>query len=342
MTAMKKNIISWDLGATKCSAAWVEYDADKNDFVCTKDTTIKIKSCDSLENLCAHIEKDLGLKMAEADAICIGAAGQYKEGHLHLAGGYPYAMGFGPLSKAQQWPNTAVIHDYSPIVCATFTPYMNDLNNVKRLNTCPTNPLGRRIALGVGTGLGLKDGILFHNGDFWLGTNEIGHIGIPTPPLVDSYYEQRHQELTTFLRSEGIIRADEPLTFEKLLSGQGLVRIYTFFHPETKKMHPEEVGMRIQNRLQRGEESDTLRTFAWYLGLLIGTVQLAFMPEGGIWITGGVVLNHLKVFDCEDFFFGIESSPAYLRQREEFPLGVLCNAQHAFMGGAYYAAKRLF
>lgn len=333
----KKNIIAWDLGATKCAAALVEYDQEKNLLNCKIDASVKIKSCQSLADLTAQLESSLGMPIEETDAVCIGAAGQYDGEYLKLESGYPYPMGFAKLIQQQNWPKTAIIHDYSPIVCATFTSYMEQPENIKRLNTYAINPYGRRVTLGIGTGLGLKDGILFSNGDFWLGTNEMGHIGVPTPPLADKVHQERHRELLAFLRSEGVLQANEPLTFEKLLSGQGLVNLHAFFHPNTKNHSPEEVGMLVGD----GQADETLALFAWYLGLLVGTVQLTFMPDGGIWITGGVILNHLQIFDYPEFFQGLEASPAYLQQRQQFPLGILCNPQHAFMGGAYYASKRL-
>ena len=222
-------------------------------------------------------------------------------------------------------------------MCATFTSYIDEPHHIKRLNHAPLNPTGRRVALGVGTGIGLKDGVLFENGDFWLGTNEFGHIGVITPPLSQKKYLDRHLALLSYLRHEKIISDHEPLTFEKLLAGPGMVHIHSFFNPEEKNKTIEEIGELVR----QGKAHETLATFAWYLGLLVGTVQLAFMPDGGIWLTGGVLLNHLELFEQDDFFLGIESSPAYLSLRKQFPLGILCGQNHAFMGGAYYASKRL-
>ncbi len=334
---MKKEIITWDLGATKCAAAIVDYDTQTGKLDCKKHGAIKIRSCDSLDHLTAQLEAMLEYNMQDADAICIGAAGQYNGERLELNDGYPYPMEFARIAKTKQWPKFSIIHDYSPIVCATFTPYIEQPENIRRLNNADIHPAGRRVALGVGTGIGLKDGVLLDNGDFWLGTNEMGHIGVTTPPLADKHYLERHDELIKFLRSEGVLAEDEPLTFEKLLAGQGIVRIHSFFDRDATKKSSEEIGEHVRN----GHADDTLAVFAWYLGLLVGTVQLSFMPEGGIWLTGGVILNHLDIFDHEDFYKGIDSSPAYLNLRQAFPLGVLRGAEHAFMGGAYYAAKRL-
>jgi len=332
-----KNIITWDLGRTKCAAALVKYDPKTQDLFCDGHHSVKLKSCFSLTELVEKLEHSLDFQFADADAICIGAAGQYDGEQLHHTMGYPYPMHMEQLARDLHWPKMAVVHDYTPIVCATFTSYMHTSENLMRLNLCEMNPLGRRVALGVGTGLGAKDGILFSDGNFWLGTNEVGHIGVSAPPLTDYIYQKRHQELIAYLRSEGILAPNEPLCFEKILSGQGIVRIHRFLNLSTHDHTPEEIGGRISD----GLAEETLLMFAWYLGLFLGTMQLIFMPEGGMWITGGVVLKHLKVFECQEFLRGIEASPAYMSQRHQIPMGVMCNPEHAFMGGAYYAVKRL-
>jgi glucokinase len=326
-----KKIIAWDLGATKCAAGIVEYVEETKTFHCTNRVSVKLMDTSSLDGLIQQLESKLDFNMADADAICIGAAGQYNGEFLLLENAYPYSMSFAATAQKHHWPAFAVIHDYAPIVCATFTSYMTQPNNVTRLNNCEIQPLGRRVALGIGTGLGLKDGVLFPNGDFWLGKNEIGHIGINHPPSANTQQRQRHNELMAFLQSKS------PITFEKILSGQGIVNLHQFFYPSETFLTPEDVGQRMRN----GQANEVLDAFAWYLGLLVGTVQLIFMPEGGIWITGGVTLNHLGMFARPDFEAAIYASPAYLEQRNHYPLGILCNQEHALIGGAYYAVKRL-
>jgi len=334
---MMKTIITWDLGATNCAAAIVAYDPHSEQFSCTKSASVKLSACNSLEELIYRLEHALSIHMQDADAICIGAAGHYDGSHLIHTSPYPYTMPFAQIAQLQKWPPFAIIHDYAPIVCATFTDYVAQAHNVRKLNSAPLNKFGRRVTLGVGTGLGLKDGVLLESGDFWLGQNEFGHIGITTPPLCDPAQQQRHQELIKFLRSEQVLTANEPLTFEKILSGQGTLRLYRFLTACQQTVSPEEVG----TKMREGQAKELETMFAWYLGLFVGTVQLAFMANGGTWITGGVILNHLNLFDYPDFMQGIEASPAYLSLRQSFPLGVLCNREHAFMGGAFYASKRL-
>jgi len=334
---MTKYFIAWDLGATKCAAGVIEYHLETHALICKKHFTIKLADTSSLDNLIDKLELGLDFSMAEADAICIGAAGHYDGQELLLENAYKYPMYFAKIAKRRNWPAYTVIHDYAPIVCATFTSYMEQPKNIKRLNTCKMKSHGRRVALGIGTGLGLKDGVLLENGDFWLGRNEIGHIGITTPPTAENHHIKLHHELVNYLQKTSLENNKYPITFEKILSGQGTVRLYKFFYSDADDITPESVG----EKMRSGQARDMIDAFAWYVGLFVGTVQLTFMPEGGTWITGGVTLNHIDIFDHPAFFAGIHASPAYMAQRQEYPLGVLCNHEHALIGSGYYAAKRL-
>ena len=327
---MIKNIIVWDLGATKCAASWIEYNPDNpQPFYCKHKCSLKLKSYSSLEELILSVEQHLKMTHQLADVICIGAAGIYNGKTLELENGYPYEMPFLMLSEKYHWAPFEIIHDYAPIICSTFlTTFLQ--SSVQKLNDTIIDPYARRVAVGIGTGLGVKDGILFPDGNFWLGSNEMGHIAL-SHPIIPSKFQAIHRE---FMQNSG---QKNNYSFEKILSGQGLLRLHEFLYPDSHISTPEEVG----NLIQAGKASDTLALFAFYLGLFIGTVQLCFMPAGGIWITGGVILKHLKALDCPEFNQGIESLPAYLSQRQKFALCILSDTEHMFMGGAYYAVKRL-
>jgi len=328
-----KTIVSWDLGGTKCAAGLIHHRNDQ-EYDCVKKCHITLKDCDSLDDLIHKIDQELGFDSAKADAVCIGGAGQFNGRELILQNGYPFAMDFARAQQQHGWRNFTVIHDYSSVACATFTSYMNN-SNVKMLHQGELDPYGRRVTLGIGTGLGLKDGVLFPDGNFWLGTNEVGHIGITVPPHCSVHELQRHNALMQFLREHA--NANEPITFESILTGQGFVNVYEFFHGKDASLTPEAIGQHFS----QGNAHECLQTIAWYLGLFIGTVQLIFMPTGGVWITGGVILKNLNVFDLPDFKKGIDASPCYQPQREKFPLGVLCNPEHALIGCAFYAVNKL-
>jgi glucokinase len=319
---MAKNILVWDLGASKCAAAIVTIDTETYKFTIKNNCYIKLNTVSSLEELILSIEEKLKTTHKDMDVICIGAAGIYNGEYLYLDKGYPYPMPFQELAKKLSWPKFDIIHDYALIICATFTD-----TPVKKINAGEINPYERRIGFGVGSGLGLKDGILFPKGDFWLGSNEMGHIGILNPISAPSHLSKTHQRFTQ----------NKSFSFEDILSGQGLVKIHQFLEENVSLKTPEEIG----ELMKENKAQETLKLFAFYLGLFVGTVQLSFMPSGGIWMTGGIISNYPQLVDQPEFFQGIESLPAYWEKRKTFPLSVFTDFNHVFLGGAYYASKRL-
>lgn len=318
-----KMIVVWDLGATKSAVGVVRYNTTTKKLSCERSCSIALRSVESLEGLIRAIEEALGIKHREADAICIGAAGVYDGHSLHLDKSYPYEMPFAEQAKELGWPIFAVIHDYALIVCATFSPDIA----TKTIISGEDDSHGRRIAFGVGTGLGLKDGILWNDGNFWLGTNEIGHIGISEPLIAPKSVKKVHRALMK----------EQALSFEAILSGAGMLRLHQFLNPGCLVSSPEALG----ELLRGGEGSKTLSLFAFYLGLFTSTVQLAFMPSGGIFMAGGVIYKHLSLFDCPEYFQGLKALPAYSEGRSKFPLKVLTDEKTPFIGGALYAVKRL-
>ncbi|MCD8499701.1 MAG: glucokinase [Gammaproteobacteria bacterium] len=333
---MHKTFVVWDLGATKCAAALIHFDVEMDKFNCICSTRVPLRDCSSLDELVTQIEHRLHYTMSHADAICIAAAGRYNGHHIELEARYPYPMDIARIEKQQQWKNIEIIHDYAAVACATFTSYLQQPANIKTIVDGALDPFGRRVVFGVGTGLGLKDIVLLANGDFWLGSNEAGHIGLTLPPKANTADQQRHNDFIDFLKRERGLPQGNVLTFEQVLSGRGVARIHHFLTGH-RQMTPEE----ISHTMTQGKNMETMKMLAWYLGLFISTVQLMFMPSGGIWFTGGVILKNMGVCDQAELFEGIYSCPAYQKEREKFPLHVMVGPEYALMGCAYYASRRL-
>lgn len=327
---MQKSFLVWDLGATKCAAALIDFDFDTDTFDCVKTTRVLLTDCQNVDELIDRVDAELGIVSSDVDAVCIAAAGRYNGEEIELDAGYPYPMLLRQAAKKRHWRNVAIVHDYVPVVCATFTSYLQAVENTKVIIQGERERFGRRVVFGAGTGLGLKDAVLLPNGDFWLGSNEAGHIGVPFPPKAKSAECARHLDFMDFLR-------DEPsITMEKLLSGNGLKRMFHFLHGNNHFSAQE-----ISDLIHTPAASDVLDMLAWYLGLFIGTVQLTFMPSGGLWMTGGVILKNISLCEHPALLEGIHASPAYQRDRDKFPLSVMIGPDYALMGCAYYASRRM-
>lgn len=318
---MIKQILTWDLGATKCAAGLVIYDDATGNFHGERTCTIMLSTVQSLEELAHRIEHQLGIHHHQVDSICIGAAGVFDGSVIHLENGYPFSMPMAKVAATNHWAPFAVVHDYTSILCSTFCAGLV----TRKLREGMPDPFGRRVAFGIGTGLGLKDGVQKPKGDFWLGTNEMGHIGLCCTQNVPAPMRPLHEEL--FRRG---------VSFEAVLSGKGMLKLHHFLYGE-ELSRPEELG----RLLHAGKADRTLRAFSFYVGLFCATVQLTFMPSGGIFMAGGVLLKHQDLFSCEEFFLGLHALPAYKNERERFAMHIITDKHAALLGAAYYAAKRI-
>lgn len=331
---LERNYIVWDLGATKCAAALVRVRGDAYEIIATH--SVKLKECDSLFEMAQTLHHALGVTPHDVDAICVGGAGQYNGEELILATPYPFPMRFAKVAAQQDWPVFFVVHDYTPIVCSTFLAHQNK-SQIRFLNDAVADEHGRRVAFGVGTGLGVKDAVMLPTGEMWLGVNEMGHIGLTLPPKMNRVEASVHREFVRFYQEHDELRGGA-ITFESVLSGKGLARIHQFIRGAKHRLTPEETAEEIKAT----EDEETLRLFAWYLGLFIGTLQLTFMPTGGIWINGGVINKNLELFDApylKKLFRGMQSCSAYLECRKQQPLNVLVGQSHAYLGAAFYVHR---
>ena len=314
----KKTIAVWDLGATKCAVGIVEVDLFLERFRFITSTSLYLNDFFSLDDLTQGLENNLGTRFSDIDKIMVAGAGIYDGYTLNLANGYPYPMEFSALAKSQKWSSMTVVHDYVPMMCATFIADLLDPDQISFIHP------------------GVKDGLLLERKKFWLGENEVGHIGIPFPPRAMPDEIQAHKEFIDFLRTQTDISPNQSITFEKVLSGQGTSRLHQFVTASKDHLLPHEVG----DLLRAGQAEETLALLAWYLGLLIGSLQLIFMPSGGIWMTGGVLLKHEEIAQHPQLKKGILASPAYINERRAFPLAIIKDKNLVFLGGAYYLAYR--
>ncbi len=333
---MERNYIVCDLGATKCLASLVSVTDGRYSII--NSVTVRIREYQSLAQMADHIHTSLGVRPQDVDAICVGGAGVYDGEELVLTSAYPYRMLFAQVARAQEWSRYAIVHDYTPIICSTYVG-QQELLNVKTISGGQPNPHGHKVVFGVGTGLGVKHGVQMPSGELSLGTNEMGHIGLCLPPKMNRVEATIHREFVRFLQEHEELHSTI-ITFEKVLSGHGLSCMHQFVKGSKLRLTPEETAADIMNM----EDQATLKLFAWYLGLFIGTLQLTFMPSAGIWMYGGVIHKNLILFE-EPYLYnlerGIKSCGAYWERRQHFPLHVLIGQEHAFLGGAYYAQQHL-
>ena len=145
---------------------------------------------------------------------------------------------------------------------------------------------GITVAVGAGTGLGIA----------WLQAgrqgqraydSEGGHIDFA--PVNDTQIQ-----LLQFLQ-----RRFEHVSYERILSGNGLAALYEFC---AGKQDPAITASWVNRQAQSDEAADNALTlFVQIYAAYIGNIAVLFKPSGGIFITGGIAAKILNKMQSEAF-----------------------------------------
>ena len=185
---------------------------------------------------------------------------------------------------------------------------------------------GTRAVLGAGTGLGVaflvptQEGYSAHAG-------EGGHI---------SWGAKTEQEwfIYRYLR-----RKYEHVSYERLLSGQGLENLYhalaTLHQKETGPLTASEIiALALAKQCPIAEA--TVAQFFAILGSYAGDLALIFAAFGGVYIAGGIVPRLISLLHDSDFRTRFEEKGRFSDFNAKIPTYVITAEQPGILGAAVY------
>lgn len=158
------------------------------------------------------------------------------------------------------------------------------------INPGRAQPDGAQLVLGPGTGLGAAG--LFRAEGKWLpATTEAGHVSFGPASLEE-------ERLWPYLE-----RVDGRVTFESVLSGPGLARLYRAVRAVRALAPLPMPEDRIAAAAQGGDAAaqETLRLFWLLAARCAGDLALVMMARGGVTLAGGVLPRLTDWLDPESF-----------------------------------------
>ncbi len=330
-----------DVGGTKVRLAL--YESDEGRLV--RRQTEKFMSSD-YRGLDEIVRIFLGKNDISVMKSCFGVPGPIMNGEAH-ATNLPWTLKEEQLSRALDIPEVTLVNDLVATAAAVpyltpedvFTLYEGDRSKSRRNcgQTEHNTVTGLKdTILGVlapGTGLG-QAFLSTHLGKYSFWASEGGHADFAPSTEIEI-------ELLVYLQSQL-----SHVSYERVLSGPGLVNIYRFLKdkgyaeepPELKKrLCEEDASFVISSSGRRGEYKLCVRAleiFASILGAQAGNMVLTMLATGGIYVGGGIAVN---VY--EKLAEGI-TVDAYLRKGrlahlvESTPLHVILDDHAALLGAA--------
>ena len=175
-----------------------------------------------------------------------------------------------------------------------------------------------------GTGLGVA-GLSHCDNQFKVLTSEAGHMSFsPENPLELEIYNYLHQK---FVR----------LSYERLLSGAGIVNLYQAL-AEISGKEPQNLvaGTICQNAVNGVDDlcEQALHSFCGILGAFAGDIALAFNSTDGVYIAGGILPRYKTFLKNSAFIERFTNKGRYAQLMETIPVQLITHANPGLLGSA--------
>ena len=275
---------------------------------------------------------------AGVDAACFGVAGPIvATAHSQRASltNLPWIVDSDVLGRELGVAKVRLINDFQ---AAGYGIEGLDAHDLVVLQDVPARPRAPRIIIGAGTGLG--QGILFWEHDHYeVLATEGGHTDFaPTDEL--------QVALWRYLR-----RQFDRVSYERVLSGPGLVHIYTFLRehgdaPESPQLaEAMDVGDPAAVIGEAGAEgrdplaAKALDLFVQVYGAQAGNFALSTLPTGGIYVAGGIAPKIIGRLRDGQFMRAFLDKGRMSDLLAGMPVSVVMNAKVGLIGAALAAGR---
>jgi len=322
-------IVAGDIGGTNARLALFDVQAGR--LLLLKEVIYKSRSAPDLETIARRFVEET---RPNATAAALGVAGPVKEGRIETPN-LPWVVDSRRLADILGVPKVTLLNDLKANAYGLRHLGPTDFAVIQ---AGAHDAAGNQAILSAGTGLGSA-------GLYWDGqrhrpfATEGGHADFAPRNRLESDL------------MEDIARETGRVSAERILSGNGLVRVYKFLRERSGEPEPAELTARfagedpaaVISRLALDEAEPVcvkaLDLFVSVYGAEAGNVALRMLATGGVFLGGGIAPKNLPAFQRKGFFMNAFLDKGRMRPLlETVPVLVVLNDRAALWGAAHCAA----
>ena len=322
-------ILAGDIGGTKTNVALLESEGGELGMVVAQ-RTYPSAEYDSLEAILREFIAERRPKLRHA---CFGVAGPVIEGRVETPN-LAWDVSAAALVEALGIEHVSLINDLEATAHGIVALKQDQLFV---LNGGKQRPDGNRALIAAGTGLGMA-GIVHHEGHYHPSPSEGGHIDFAprTPTEI---------ELLHYLAE----KYSGHVSYERVLSGPGLVNIYCFLRD---RKVVEEPGW-LAEQIESGDDAKAISAaalagkselavraldmFVSVYGAMAGNLALLMVATGGLYIGGGIAPKILEKLKDGAFMRAFTNKGRFAPFVADIPVHVILDDKTALYGAARYA-----
>ena len=325
-------VLAGDIGGTKTNLALYAVEEPKR-VVLVREASFASAHYDGLEGVICDF-RQAGKEPIAAGAF--GIAGPVLDGKV-VATNLPWKVEAPNLSKILDGGLVRLMNDleataYGALFLEDEEIYILNAGNLRR---------GNCAIIAAGTGLG--QAFLFWDGQRYIpAATEGGHVNF-------SPRDEKEVELLRFLKKQYNGR----VSYERVLSGPGLVSIFQFLDQVINQSTSTEIRSRMQAEDPAaviGEAgvsgtcglcTEAVDMFVSLYGAQAGNLALTVMSVGGVYIGGGIVTKMLSKMTSGLFMDAFVDKGRFAQLLQDMPVRIILNPKTTQVGAAYAARELL-
>ncbi len=270
----------------------------------------------------------------EIKAGCFALAGPV-DGRIAKLTNLPWVVNADELGNRFAIRNVKLINDFE---AAGYGVAELQPEELQRLQDGEEQVSGTRLVVGAGTGLGVA-WLPWQDGHYRVHPSEAGHMDFaPTDEMQNSLLRYLHNRY-------------EHVSYERLVSGQGLIAIYEFLRDTGRAvpsahfsaaMETEDAAAVITQFAGSGGEEIARKTVALFLavyGAFVGNMALAVLPRGGVYIAGGIAAKIAAQMQAGTFMKSFINKGRYAGILSKLPVHVVLNTKVGLIGAGMMARQ---
>ncbi len=317
-------ILAGDIGGTNTRLAF--FTVEGNRLISVIEDTFPSRAHSGLAEI---VEQFLSAHKLSPSSACFGIAGPVKNGRVETTN-LPWIVDAQLLVDELRIPTVLLIND---LEATAYGVTILEPTELTVLNAGGPDAIGNAAVIAAGTGLG-EAGLYWNGQTYRPFATEGGHSDFaPRSPLE---FELLHFLLGKFDR----------VSYERVLSGPGLVNIYQFLRDTGRGNEPawlaEELGLHdpaaVITQAALAERSalctQALDLFVSIYGAEAGNLALKMMATGGVFIGGGIAPKILPKLTTPIFMQAFLMKGRMRPLLEAMPVRVILHGQPALWGAA--------
>ena len=312
-------IVAGDIGGTKVLLQFV--DASQTGRTVLAEQRYESHSYATFDDLLGAFVKEH--VAGPVDAACFAVAGPVFADRAEVTN-LSWKMDAMALAKKFSIGRVSLINDFYAVALGVPILATTDLLILNAGTRVPFAPIA---ILGAGTGLGEAN--LVHDGVKWdVVPSEGGHA---------DFAPQDEEQTRLFL---ALHAKYGHVSWERLLSGAGLVNIHNFVSGE-EKPYDEALPMEIAKALVGGD-SVAAKTFAIFVdiyGAEAGNMALRLLARGGVYLAGGVAAKNIDQFTDGRFINAFLRKGRFQHILAAMPVNLITNPKVGLLGAAEMAVR---